>query len=292
LTNARADRRSHAVASELFSDETYRLETLNGWQDWLDSSVVDRRAASDSAHFFPAPRLYLVLMKWRALAADYDGTIATDGVPDAKALASLQQFKDAGGAVILVTGRELRDFASLGVDLSPFDAVAAENGGVLLFPPTGEMKLLGAAPKQEFIEELHRRGVAPISVGACIVATWEPHEVAVMQAIKEAHLELHVVFNKGAVMILPAGVNKASGLAAALEALKIAAAETVGVGDAENDHAMLETCGLGVAVDNALPALKERADHVTRADHGAGVAELLNAILTGAFDHFTRKHRF
>lgn len=229
-------------------------------------------------------------MKWRALATDYDGTLASQGTPDAGALASLQQFKDAGGAAILVTGRELRDFASLGIDLSPFDAVAAENGGVLLFPPTGEMKLLGAAPKPEFVEDLHRRGVAPISVGACVVATWEPHEVAVMEAIRDAQLELNVIFNKGAVMILPAGVNKASGLAAALEALKIDPADTVGIGDAENDHAMLESCGLGVAVSNALPALKEHADHVTQADHGAGVAELINAILMGSFDHFKRKH--
>src|SRR4029434_4408045 len=109
---------------------------------------------------------------------------------------------------ILVTGRELRDFASMGLDLKPFDAVVAENGVVLLFPASGEMKLLGAAPKPEFIEDLHRRGVAPISVGACVIATWEPHEMDVMQAIKDAHLELQVIFNKGAVMILPSGVNK------------------------------------------------------------------------------------
>jgi hydroxymethylpyrimidine pyrophosphatase-like HAD family hydrolase len=229
-------------------------------------------------------------MRWRALAADYDGTLATDGVPGERALVTLHRFKDAGGRVILVTGRELRDFTSLGIDLSVFDVVVAENGGVLQFPTTGEIRLLGAAPKPEFIEELHRRGVAPISVGACIVATWEPHEIAVMQAIKDAHLELHVVFNKGAVMILPASVNKASGLAAALKALKLAPAETVGIGDAENDHAMLESCGLAVAVSNALPALKERADHVTRADHGAGVAELIDALLAGRFEGFTRKH--
>lgn len=229
-------------------------------------------------------------MKWRALATDYDGTFATHGKPDAIALAALQRFRAAGGKALLVTGRELRDFASMEVDLHPFDAVVAENGGVLFVPATGEMKLLGAAPKPEFIEELHRRGVAPISVGACIVATWEPHEVAVMQAIKDAHLEMHVIFNKGAVMILPSGVNKASGLAAALEFVKVASTDTVGVGDAENDHAMLASCGLGAAVSNALPALKEHADHVTEASHGSGVAELIDALLSGRFDQFNRKH--
>lgn len=229
-------------------------------------------------------------MRWRVLATDYDGTSATHGKPDAVALDALRRFREADGRAILVTGRELRDFASMGVELHPFDAVVAENGGVLFIPSSGEMKLLGAAPKPEFIEELHRRGVAPISVGACVVATWEPHEITVMQVIKDAHLELQVIFNKGAVMILPSGVNKASGLAAALEFMKISAAEAVGIGDAENDHAMLESCGFGVAVSNALPALKERADHVTEGGHGAGVAELIGDLLSGRFDRFNRKN--
>src|SRR5436190_16127811 len=158
-------------------------------------------------------------MKWRALALDYDGTLALKGVPSSEALSALQRFRSAGGTAILVTGRQLPDFKRLGIDLSPFALVVAENGGVLLKPATGELKLLGAAPKPEFIDELHRRGVAPISVGACVVATWEPNEIAVLEVIKDAHLELQIIFNKGAVMILPAGVNKASGLTAALDAL-------------------------------------------------------------------------
>jgi len=228
-------------------------------------------------------------MKWRAFATDYDGTSATHGKLDEVALIALRKFREAGGKTILVTGRELRDFAAMGLDLSPFDAVVAENGGVLLLPGTGELKLLGAAPKPEFVEELHRRGVAPISVGACVVATWVPHETAVMETIKASHLELHIVFNKGAVMILPPNVNKSTGLAAALETLKVSSTETVGIGDAENDHAMLASCGLGVAVSNALPALKENADHVTKADHGAGVAELIDELLAGKFDSYQRR---
>ena len=49
-----------------------------------------------------------------------------------------------------------------------------------------------------------------------------------------------MIFNKGAVMILPSGVNKATGLAAALEELGLSPHNVVGVGDAENDHAFLE----------------------------------------------------
>ncbi|MFO0841374.1 MAG: HAD-IIB family hydrolase [Gemmataceae bacterium] len=112
-----------------------------------------------------------------------------------------------------------------------------------------------------------------------IVATWEPHEAAVLDAIREAGLELQVIFNKGAVMVLPAGVNKASGLAAALKELGLSAHNVVGVGDAENDHAFLAVCEASVAVANALDALKERVDLVTRADHGAGVAELIGLLV-------------
>jgi hypothetical protein len=80
-------------------------------------------------------------------------------------------------------------------------------------------------------------------------------------------------------MILPSGVNKATGLAALLKEAGISAEEVVGVGDAENDHAFLEYCGVGVAVANALPMLKERADFVTNGARGDGVAELIDMIL-------------
>ena len=40
-----------------------------------------------------------------------------------------------------------------------------------------------------------------------------------------------------------------------------------------------DLCECSVAVANALPALKEAADLVTRGDHGAGVAELIDELL-------------
>ena len=50
------------------------------------------------------------------------------------------------------------------------------------------------------------------------------------------------------VMVLPPGVNKASGLKAALADLGIVSHKVVGVGDAENDHAFLRLCGCAAAV--------------------------------------------
>lgn len=112
-----------------------------------------------------------------------------------------------------------------------------------------------------------------------IVATWKPHETTVLEVIRDLGLELHVTFNKDAVMVLPAGLSKATGLAEALRELGLSAHNVVGVGDAENDHAFLRLCECRIAVANALPMLKNAADLVTRHDHGAGVRELIDRLI-------------
>ena len=119
------------------------------------------------------------------------------------------------------------------------------------------------------------------------MATWKPHEKAVIDAIRDLGLELQVIFNKEAVMVLPAGINKATGLKAALKELGVSLHNVVGVGDAENDHAFMSVCECSVAVGNALPSIKERADIITPGERGCGVIELVNQLLAddlGQFD--------
>lgn len=223
-------------------------------------------------------------MKWQALATDFDGTIASDGVVDQPTQDALLRLQKEKVKTILVTGRELTEFKSLGLFLQMFDMIVAENGALMYNPFTEEIKPLGAPPPESFLAELSKQDI-PFSVGATIVATVEPHEVAVLEIIKNLGLELQVIFNKGAVMVLPSGINKASGLVAALKECGIEPSHVVGVGDAENDHAFLEICGLPVAVANALPALKEKAAVVTEHSAGAGVVELIESMLRGDLDN-------
>src|SRR5690606_8148690 len=103
--------------------------------------------------------------------------------------------------------------------------------------------------------------------------TWEPHEDAVLETIREFALEHHVIFNKGAVMILPSGINKATGLSEARRELGLSPHNTVAVGDAENDNALRELCECELAVANAPPRLKEKADYTPIGAHGEGVAQ-------------------
>jgi HAD superfamily hydrolase (TIGR01484 family) len=219
-------------------------------------------------------------MRYFALACDYDGTLAHHGQVDPATIGALERLRATGRKLVMVTGRELDDLQRVFPHAHLFDRIVAENGGVLYHPGTGEAHSLATGAPPEFVRELERRIISPLSLGRVIVATWEPHGTAVLDVIHKLGLELQVIFNKGAVMVLPPGVNKASGLRRALDELKLSPHNTVAVGDAENDHAFLASCECGVAVANALESLKAQADVVTDRDHGAGVQELIDGLIT------------
>jgi len=225
-------------------------------------------------------------MHYLALATDYDGTIADDGVVDKPTLAALERLRGRARRLILVTGRDLTDLQRVMPRLDLFDLVVAENGALLYDPASHKEQALGNAPPPAFVERLRGLEVTPLWLGRVIVATREPNEGKVLSAIHDLGLNLQITFNKGAVMVLPAGVTKASGLRSALAQLGLSPLNCIGVGDAENDLAFLDVCGLPVAVANALPAVKERAVFVTTGTRGAGVAELIDQLLVTDLTEF------
>jgi hypothetical protein len=178
-----------------------------------------------------------------------------------------------------VTGRELPDLKLVFPHLDLFARVVAENGALLYRPDTGEEKLLCAPVPRAFISTLRSLGI-PLSVGRALVATVDAHCAPLQKAIVESGLDLQIFLNKGSVMVLPADVNKATGLHHALRELGIYADRVVGIGDAENDRDLLKACGCAAAVANALPSLQSFAHVVTAGSHGAGVAEIMERILS------------
>jgi HAD superfamily hydrolase (TIGR01484 family) len=212
-----------------------------------------------------------------ALATDYDGTLAQHGQVDDATRRAIEDLRQSGRKVMLVTGRTLDDLASAFGPLDLFDVVVAENGALLFVPAKKEEIPLAEPPPEMLVARLRELGVKPLSVGRTIVATWEPNETLVLKAIHDLGLEQHIIFNKGAVMVLPSEINKAFGLKSALKRLRLSPHNVVGIGDAENDQAFLSACGCSVAVDNALPAVKSKTDFVV-SDHGAGVIELVRML--------------
>ena len=227
-------------------------------------------------------------MRYEALAADYDGTIARDGRVDEPTLEALRRAKTRGLRLVMVTGRELTDLFNTFEHALLFERIVAENGAVLYDPATQSLEVVSEPPPPALVQALERQSV-PLSVGHSIVSTVEPYEHQVLRAIRELGLEWHVIFNKGSVMALPADVTKATGLAPALAALGVLPELTVGIGDAENDQAFLKMCGLAAAVQDALPAVKEMADIVTAGAHGEGVSELITRLLAGELDAVVRR---
>lgn len=217
-------------------------------------------------------------MRYRVLATDYDGTIAHHGAVPDEVVESLKTLKASGRVLLLVTGRELDELKALFPDHVLFDLIVAENGALLYNPSTLEETKLGDPPPRAFIKELIKRKVQPLSAGRVIVATWEPHQATVLEVIKQFGIERQIIFNKGAVMILPPGINKSKGLEAALDALGYSFHNVVAVGDAENDTALLQAAECAVSVANALPVLQKISDWTTPADHGAGVMQLADRI--------------
>ena len=240
---------------------------------------------------------------YRVLAADYDGTLATDGIVNRETLDALQQWKSAGRQLILITGRRFDDLLKTFAAIELFDLVVPENGAMLYHPQEKWERLLAPPPPSMFVEQLRDRisqsespqsvtgefstlvndkGLEWLGVGRVIVSTWVPHDEIVQELIQNLNLDLQIIMNKSAVMILPTGVSKESGLTAALAELEVSCDAAVGVGDAENDADFLKLCGYSVAVANALPSLKEQVDWVTGGSRGDGVVELINQLLAQA----------
>lgn len=218
------------------------------------------------------------MIRYKIFVSDYDGTLAKHGKVSDKTVQALLELKETQRITVLVTGREMKDLKIVFPAYDLFDYIIAENGAVIHFTENGKEELLGPSPDPAFIESLKAADVSPLSVGKVIVATWVPHDKTVLELIKKSGSEHQVIFNKGAVMVLPPGINKATGLSALLHHLNMSLHNVVAVGDAENDTALLQASECAVAVKNAIPPLRSSADFVLSHDNGEGVLELVDQL--------------
>ncbi len=218
---------------------------------------------------------------FRAVAVDYDGTIAEHDVPHPEALSALADLRATGVKVVLVTGRILCELREVfpAVD-DTFDLIIGENGAVVSRRHT-DRPLVAPVPDQ-LADALDATGVS-FQRGQALLACQGSDEAAVLSQVRRLGLECELLRNRGALMVLPAGVSKGFGLFEGLGELGISHHNTIAIGDAENDHSLLEVAEVGVTVANAVESLKAHADLVLDEADGRGVASLLRGpVLTGA----------
>ena len=219
-------------------------------------------------------------MRFTVLALDYDGTIARDGVLDGDARRAIAEVRSQGITVLIVTGRILDDLRHAAGDLRFVDAIVAENGAVIAFPKSGRSTVLAAPASPVLTDDLRASGV-PFQIGECVVETDATFASRIVDSIRRVELPYALVFNRGRAMVLPTGVNKASGLREALRTLRLSLHNAIAIGDAENDHDLLEACEFGVAVAWGSPALARTADTVL---DGAGPEAVAPFIRRAALD--------
>jgi len=220
-------------------------------------------------------------VRYTILATDYDGTLARDGVVHENTITALERLRATGRRAILLTGRELTDILAVFPRPELFDRIVAENGALLYDPATCREQLLAEPVPLVLIDVLRSRQVQPLAVSRAILHTRVGNERVVRAAIDELKLDVQVVLNKGSAMVLPRGIDKASGLVAVCESMQIRLEDVVGIGDAENDLPLLMAAGLAVATSNALSEVKQIANLVTEGEDGDGVAEFVEQLVGG-----------
>jgi hypothetical protein len=223
-------------------------------------------------------------MRFRALACDYDGTLATHDRMVPEAVTALERARAAGVRLLLVTGRTFFDLLRVCPQVDLFDAVVAENGGVLYFPREAVVRDLGPPPPRRLTAELDARAIA-FQAGRVVVGTGRAEEARVREALDALGMRLALVYNRAALMLLPPGISKGTGVREAIRALGLSPHDVLALGDAENDLDFFEASGWSACPGNAVPELRARADFVLSGENGPAVARAVaGPILGGALD--------
>lgn len=173
--------------------------------------------------------------------------------------------------------------AALAADLPGLRCASVRDGGDTFFPEFGYVELMRSGdhgrtdPGPEYPrDEVLAEGSVKLVIR---------HPVAGPEALLAAALAAAVPgcepVTSGApfLEVARAGVTKASGLADLCSRMGVAADEVVAIGDNLNDIAMLQWAGRGIAMGNALPAVKAAADEVTLSNDEDAVAVLLEELV-------------
>jgi hypothetical protein len=219
-------------------------------------------------------------MIWRALACDYDGTLASEDRLGPDTLGALEATRRAGVRLILVTGRTFFELLRVCERVDVFDAVIAENGGVLYFPARGMMRSLGPMPPPRLLAALDEQGVSYLA-GRTIVGVHRGDEARVRDALTSVGARLETVYNRASLMLVPPGISKGTGVRQAIQALGLSFHDVLAIGDAENDLELFEACGWTACPGNAVPDLKDRADFVFPGDNGRSISQAIVGPILG-----------
>lgn len=224
-------------------------------------------------------------MKPRALAVDVDGTITENGgTLNLDAVSALRWMEKLGVKVVLASGRGAWEMYALAVYAGTTRVIVGENGGVVAVSPVDVAMLSDKAASLEAYEVLSRelgdlqiRPVIPRFTEVILERTFDLEKAR--EILRRHDLPVTINDSKYAYHLTKLGVDKATGLRAALSYLNIPPTDTVAIGDSETDIPMFELCGYSIALANAPQSSKNRANYVSEFGMGRGLVDAVQHVV-------------
>ncbi len=269
------------IVQRLLSEPRNPIETLKAGSS--ENSAIPEKDVNSQNNYEKRRATH-----FKVLASDLDGTLVHEYNESGQPLITsatwdaLRRVKAAGLTLILVTGRTMESFIHSGPYAEIFEALITEDGAVVYFTRRETVKLPFGRLPAAVVQRLEEMQI-PLERGMSIVATHVPHDQAILQVLQELNIGATIEYNRGAIMLLPPGATKGTGLAYALRELGFSLRNVIACGNAENDRSMFEVAELAIAVPNALPKIKAIADAVLPSpdsDVGIGVEVLVKKLLT------------
>lgn len=226
----------------------------------------------------------------KAFAIDIDGTLTENGggIIHLPAVQNLRTLEKLGYRIIYVTGRSSIEAYILSVFTGTTKIAVGENGGVVTLSPS-EHIILGN--KEECIkgyriltrklENVKLKNVFDRMTEVVLERTFNI-ELG-KQILQEDNLGVELHDSQYSFHINNRGINKATGLAKALDILKIKPSETVTIGDSETDIPLFQFCAFGIALNHADEIVKSKANYVVSQNSGKGLVEALDYIALNFF---------
>ena len=118
-------------------------------------------------------------------------------------------------------------------------------------------------------------------IAKCLIVG-DPTRLAVLEKEMYDHLKDRMgVFRSEPYFLelVPKGIDKARSLSVLLKEINMKKEEMIAVGDGFNDLSMIQYAGLGVAMANAQPVVRENADYITLSNDEDGVAAVVEKII-------------
>jgi HAD superfamily hydrolase (TIGR01484 family) len=253
----------------------------------------------------------------RLVAVDLDGTLVHQSAGIAAGVAeAVQRVTDAGAHVVAATGRSLSTTGFVAREAGMHEYAIVSNGAMLVRIDPEEVvhaltfeastllddlsaRLPNATIAVErtdgvFLTSRHfvDRGVSfdirEVSwdeLGADpvvrVIVRSDDHVAEGLGSVARHYAGYSLSFGVTDVAWLDLGilgVNKATGLAELCARLGIDSSDVLAIGDSMNDAEMLQWAGYAVAMGSARPAIRDLADHVTGAEPGEGVVQVLDQL--------------